>query len=1076
MSPKKTRRGTRRKTDRISSDKLQIYFNNINGFTSKQGSLHQICRSLSPDIIALCETKVSAKASMKISGYETIKSNCKKGKEGLLFAIKEGTFAAAEKISESNDKNILTTQVTYPDCTMRFIIAHGPQETEEAETRKEFYESLMVEIERGKASNDNIILLADMNARIERDDTEPEAIQDLSANGKLLKELVGKYQLDVLNFHPNTMGKWTRIQKKKKVTEKSVIDYVIVEDNLKNRIEKVVIDEDKLYTPWRVVSRKKNRHIIFSDHTAIITTVDIKRGGATNESLQQQSWKITEEGLNTYKELTSEREAISIKNEDSTTMYGSWMDQIETIINKCFSKRKPRKKQTPRLNKGAAFIRKTLLEVSSRGRVQRELVRDYLQHLLEKEVERMDKMRVEKLKQTIDTLTDKEKFSPNGFWKLKKTMAKKNSTPKLNSVIKDGVEITGKELIKEEVRKEFDHRLRNRKPAEEWEQYVKTSNEIVQILMGKMTDDGPQFTMEELIAIIKELRRGKTPGYDGINAELLLEAGVGVLEPLLAIFNVIRVSKVIPEQWNNVLISLIYKNKGSKKELVNYRGIFLTVIVSKVFESLIKKRISDNLAKVDLNQAGSRTNRSPADNTFLLRGCIDHQKYIGGCLYITAYDFEQAFDSLWLQDCILSLKSLNVPDYILQLIHNLNQKADVVIKTPHGRTKPLTVYDIVKQGGVLGSPMCSASTAEYCGCNKGVCVGTAVVSSLAFVDDMLDVSLSGSDTQLSHGNSVAFSFKKKMNHKAKKCKSLLTNGKKKDLSPTLMIGDEVVEIASLIEYLGDIFNTKGDNSDMMQDRVRRGTAAMISIEAIMADLQLGPHTISVYLLLYYALFLSTMLFNSQAWSNLSRKDIEKLQTCQLKMLKKIVGGARSTSNAFTYLELGVLPISYEIHKRQISFLHHILTLEDDDPVKMMYDNQKKLPGERNWYNGVKKLLEEYNITMSEEDIKDKSKEAFKNIVKQAINKTALANLVEECGNQKKTSTLVYTKLKPQSYLTALYPWQSKIVFRCRSKTLDIKTHQKYKFNDAICRWCNLEDETLCHIVNCGEDHIEIQVK
>ena len=117
---------------------------------------------------------------------------------------------------------------------------------------------------------------------------------------------------------------------------------------------------------------------------------------------------------------------------------------------------------------------------------------------------------------------------------------------------------------------------------------------------------------------------------------------------------------MIPEQWNNVLISLIYKNKGSKKELVNYRGIFLTVIVSKVFEALIKKRISTNLASVDLHQAGSRNNRGPPDNTFLLRGCIDHQKYLGGGLYITTYDFEQAFDSLWLQDCVLSLKAPDV--------------------------------------------------------------------------------------------------------------------------------------------------------------------------------------------------------------------------------------------------------------------------------------------------------------------------------------------------------------------------------------------------------------------------------
>ena len=107
------------------------------------------------------------------------------------------------------------------------------------------------------------------------------------------------------------------------------------------------------------------------------------------------------------------------------------------------------------------------------------MVRDYMQRLIEREVETVDKQRVEKLKETIDTLTEKEKFSPNGFWKLKKSVAKKKSSPKLNAVLKNGVEITGKELIKEEIRKEFEHRLRNRKPADEWQDFVQTSNEIV---------------------------------------------------------------------------------------------------------------------------------------------------------------------------------------------------------------------------------------------------------------------------------------------------------------------------------------------------------------------------------------------------------------------------------------------------------------------------------------------------------------------------------------------------------------------------------------------------------------------
>ena len=85
----------------------------------------------------------------------------------------------------------------------------------------------------------------------------------------------------------------------------------------------------------------------------------------------------------------------------------------------------------------------------------------------------------------------------------------------------------------------------------------------------------------------------------------------------------------------------------------------------------------DCLDKVNLLQAGSRSNRGPPDNLFLLRGCISHCNYMGYCLYITTYDFEQAFDSLWIQDCVLVLEKLGVEKYLLQLIYDMNRKTIV---------------------------------------------------------------------------------------------------------------------------------------------------------------------------------------------------------------------------------------------------------------------------------------------------------------------------------------------------------------------------------------------------------------
>ena len=89
----------------------------------------------------------------------------------------------------------------------------------------------------------------------------------------------------------------------------------------------------------------------------------------------------------------------------------------------------------------------------------------------------------------------------------------------------------------------------------------------------------------------------------------------------------VKESKEIPEQWDLVKIVTIYKQKGSKKRLKFYRGIFLTLVISKIFEQMVKERIEDKLSHVNLLQAGSRRERGAADNVFLLRACIDHHKF-----------------------------------------------------------------------------------------------------------------------------------------------------------------------------------------------------------------------------------------------------------------------------------------------------------------------------------------------------------------------------------------------------------------------------------------------------------------
>ena len=94
------------------------------------------------------------------------------------------------------------------------------------------------------------------------------------------------------------------------------------------------------------------------------------------------------------------------------------------------------------------------------------------------------------------------------------------------------------------------------------------------------------------------------------------------------------------------------------------------------------------------------------------------------------------------------------------------------------------------------------------------------------------------------------------------------------------------------------------------------------------------------------------------------------------------------------------------------------------------------------------------------------------MVNKGIQHVATQELKCECMKKKKTAKLNFAA-GVQDYLKKLYPSHAKIILKARCKTLDIKTHNSYKFDedDVICRMCGLHEETLEHIVNCGRDEI-----
>jgi hypothetical protein len=245
----------------------------------------------------------------------------------------------------------------------------------------------------------------------------------------------------------------------------------------------------------------------------------------------------------------------------------------------------------------------------------------------------------------------------------------------------EGIELFGDELILNAYIEEFEHRLRKRDIIPELENYEKRTEQICQLYLNEAKKNvEPEYSIEEYDKVCKKLKKKKACGRDLFPPDIFISGGPQLHTLILALLNQIKSADTTIYQWTMVLIATIYKNKGNRKQLVNHRGIFLKQILSKMFEKLNMNRIEPCCERICKCQAGSRTNRGPADQTFLLRAAIDHSKYLRRPLYIVLYDYKQCFDSLWLSDCLLSLWNLGVKSETLNNLKNLNDTCNITVK------------------------------------------------------------------------------------------------------------------------------------------------------------------------------------------------------------------------------------------------------------------------------------------------------------------------------------------------------------------------------------------------------------
>ena len=142
-------------------------------------------------------------------------------------------------------------------------------------------------------------------------------------------------------------------------------------------------------------------------------------------------------------------------------------------------------------------------------------------------------------------------------------------------------------------------------------------------------------------------------------------------------------------------------------------------------------------------------------------------------------------------------------------------------------------------------------------------------------------------------------------------------------------------------YLGDIISADGKHQKNIQNRKNRGLGIINQIMNILDTVYFGKYYFEVALVLRSSLLVSSILLNSEAWVNLTDNDIRGLEQTDEILLSKITEAEANTSNAFKYLELGILPLRFEIMKRKVIFLQYVLKQDKTSMIYRVFDATKE---------------------------------------------------------------------------------------------------------------------------------------
>ena len=1020
------------------------------------------------DIAIIVETKTQKPPN--IDGYNWYHKP-RRGRTGggVGILVKQTIFPNTQEVNYLRHENheILWIKINTKYRPTFIGAYYGPQESEERNNVYREYQEIATTLSQLKQEGD-IILAGDFNAKINTNSTAYP--QEESRNGSILKQIVEETDMTILNINDKTI-KWTR-ENRNNNREKSIIDYVLCNKPMQPNIKDLTIDDTGTLT---IRGTKP------SDHNTISLTVQ-----RTQQKCKSQTRKKWAPGNTTsWQDFNKKLEKLQHKCADYNTLEKAVLESLHNDVGIITIRGDGRTKETKEIKELRREKRDTKKQIQEKKKTNStpedilelnnkyQKIRKKLKTHIAAQIEITSKLKMQRLAQEGGSKSQ-------NFWKIRKRLLKGNPNYDNQIVTENDRTIRDPNEIKEHIADYYENLYQAREGNEKYREWTRNiESKIANLRHTTQKDRIEPFTLKELDNVITKLQKNKATGPDTIPNTVFTEASRNTRRLYLKIFNQITATKTVPKQWQHGEVIRIYKGKGTRGKCSNERGIALSSNVGKVYERLLNNRILKEI-EISSEQAGGRKGACTTDHILRIKELIRRNKANKKNTYITFLDVTKAYDKAWLDAIMYVMEKQGCKGAIWNLTDKLNQDLKATIRTTLGNTRPITIRNSIRQGGVLAVTQYATLMDEI---NKEIIIAKHKPDSridedstcLLWVDDVALITNNILDQKILLKITEETASKYRIQFGQEKSKTL-TIGTKQD-PIELKTDNIIIKPTDQYKYLGEIISNKNNINKHIEEIEKKTEAALQSTFLIAGDENFRAIQMDTIWTILETCIIPIITNGCETWEN-NKSQNEKLNRILDNIIKRLLRVPQTTPRESIYKELNILDIEHRIMEKRILYYKKLRDHNPHHMRKILNDTNTK-----SWAHKTQLLIT--NLEMNGEQLKEASYHKAKMIVRKKI-KTHMDTKLEHQG-QKKSKFIFLTQHKKREkdtkplYLKWLTRDQARAIFMARTRMITAKGNYKNKHGNPTCRGCGLYEETQHHILeecqkvlDTGNQKISIQ--